>query len=57
MLSPPFSFAKIWKEVYDDMPEATYDNVKNQVFKYVEEGDLEQQFDEQRREIVFVPRA
>jgi type I restriction enzyme S subunit len=39
------------------MPEATYDNVKNQVFKYVEEGDLEQQFDEQRREIVFVPRA
>ena len=56
ILSPPFSFSEIWDKVYYDMPEASYEAVKNKVFEYVAAGILEQQFDETRKEIVFNPR-
>jgi hypothetical protein len=57
LLRPPFSFREIWDEVYYDIEEASYETVKAKVFEYVEQGILEQKFDETRKEIVFYPRA
>lgn len=56
LLKPPFSFTEIWDKVYNDMPDTEYDVVKDKVFKYVEAGILDQQFDKERKEIVFYPR-
>jgi type I restriction enzyme S subunit len=57
VLRAPFNFSEIWDAVYNDMAEAEYDDVKDKVFDYVQEGLLEQRFDEKRKEIVFYPRA
>ena len=57
VLRPPFTFTEIWKEVYDDMPDAAYEDVRSKLFQYLEEGSLAQQFDEESRAIVFVPQA
>lgn len=56
VLQPPFSFADIWEAVEYDMEEARYETVRDKVFEYVEVGILDQQFDEDRKEIVFHPR-
>ncbi len=55
LLLPPFSFSEIWEKVEYDMEEASYETVKDKVIEYVAEGILEQQFDEERKEIVFYP--
>lgn len=57
LLLPPFSFSDIWEKVEYDMPEASYETVKDKVFEYVAAGILEQQFDEESKEIVFHPRS
>lgn len=57
VLQPPYSFSDIWETVYYDMEEASYETVKEKVFEYVEQGCLEQKFDEARKEIVFYPKA
>lgn len=56
VLRPPFSFSDIWQAVKYDMVEASYETVKEMVFEYVAACILEQQFDEERKEIVFHPR-
>jgi type I restriction enzyme S subunit len=55
-LTPPFSFNEIWEAVSYDMNDANYEDVKAKVFEYIEVGILEQQFDMERKEIVFYPR-
>jgi type I restriction enzyme S subunit len=55
-LTPPFSFNEIWEAVSYDMNDAKYEDVKAKVFEYIEVGILEQQFDMERKEIVFYPR-
>lgn len=55
LLLPPFGFSEIWERVEYDMEEASYETVKDKVFEYVAAGLLEQQFDEERKEIVFYP--
>jgi type I restriction enzyme, S subunit len=55
-LTPPFSFSEIWEAVRYDMEDANYEDVKAKVFEYIEIGILEQQFDMNRKEIVFYPR-
>jgi type I restriction enzyme, S subunit len=57
LLQPPFNFTDIWNAVEHDIEEPSYETVKDKVFEYVEEGTLEQQFDEERTEIVFQPRT
>lgn len=57
VLKPPFSFSEIWEAVEYDMEEANYENVKAKIFEYIEEGILEQKFDDSRKEIVLSPRA
>jgi type I restriction enzyme, S subunit len=57
VLLPPFSFTDIWKAVEHDIEEPNYNTVKAKVFEYLEDGTLEQQFDEERKEIVFQPRT
>jgi type I restriction enzyme S subunit len=57
VLDPPFSFIEVWEQVRYDMEDAEYEDVKTKVFEYVEEGILEQQFDQERKEIVFYPRT
>lgn len=57
VLKPPFSFGEIWEAVEYDMEEANYENVKAKIFEYIEEGILEQKFDDSRKEIVLSPRA
>lgn len=57
VLRPPFSFTDIWNAVEHDIEEPKYETVKDKVFEYVAAGLLEQQFDEERKEIVFQPRA
>lgn len=57
VLQPPFSFAQIWEAVQYDIEEPDYETVKEKVFEYVAAGILEQQFDEERKEIVFHPRS
>ena len=56
MLTAPFSFNEIWEAVRYDMEDASYEDVKAKVFEYIEAGILEQQFDIDRKEIVFYPR-
>jgi type I restriction enzyme S subunit len=56
ILTPPFSFEQIWNEVDYDMPEADYDVVRDKIFEYLEQGILEQKFDEKTKGIVFSPR-
>ena len=56
VLTPPFGFNEIWEAVSYDMGDANYDDVKAKVFQYIEAGILEQQFDMERKEIVFYPR-
>lgn len=56
-LKPPYSFSEIWERVDYDMEGSRYEDVKAKVFEYVEQGILEQKFDEARKEIVFYPRA
>jgi len=56
VLRAPFSFSDIWEQVFYDIEEASYETVKDKVFEYVEAGILDQQFDEERKEIVFHPR-
>jgi type I restriction enzyme S subunit len=56
VLIPPFSFNEIWEAVNYDMGDANYEDVKAKVFEYVEAGIVEQQFDMERKEIVFYPR-
>jgi type I restriction enzyme S subunit len=57
LLVPPFSFDDVWQKTIYDMEEADYETVKDIVFKYLSSGLLAQEFDEQRREIVFRPRT
>jgi type I restriction enzyme S subunit len=57
LLRPPFCFTDIWNSVERDIEEPSYEIVKDKVFEYVAEGTLEQQFDEERKEIVFQPRT
>jgi type I restriction enzyme, S subunit len=57
VLNAPFNFEEIWYEAAHDMPDATYEIVKDQVLEFLEQGVLEQRFDEGRKEIVFYPRA
>jgi len=57
VLRPPFNCTEIMEKVHNDMPEATYEDVRRKLFEYLEEGILEQQFDNESREIVFAPRA
>lgn len=57
VLNAPFNFEEIWYEAAHDMPDATYESVKDQVLEFLEQGVLEQRFDEGRKEIVFYPRA
>jgi type I restriction enzyme S subunit len=57
VLQPPFSFNDIWNAVERDIEEPSYETVKDKVFEYVEAGTLEQLFNEDRKEIVFHPRA
>lgn len=56
VLTPPFSFSEIWEAVSYDIRDANYEDVKAEVFEYIEAGILEQQFDMERKEIVFYPR-
>jgi type I restriction enzyme S subunit len=56
VLTAPFSFNEIWEAVRYDMEDASYEDVKAKVFEYIEAGILEQQFDIDRKEIVFYPR-
>jgi len=56
VLRAPYSFSDIWERVFYDMEEASYETVKDKVFEYVSAGILEQQFDEERKEILFQPR-
>ena len=57
MLKPPFGFSEIWEAVEHDMEEVDYEIVTAKVLEYIEEGILEQRFDESRKEIVFFPLA
>jgi len=57
VLRPPFSFADIWNAVEHDIEEPSYEIVKDKLFEYLGEGTLEQQFDPERKEIVFHPRT
>lgn len=57
VLQPPFSFADIWNAVEHDIEEPSYEIVKDKLFEYLGEGTLEQQFDPERKEIVFHPRT
>ena len=57
VLKPPFSFSEIWEAVEYDMEDARYENVKVKILEYLEAGILEQQFNQERKEIVFFPRA
>lgn len=56
VLRPPFSFREIWEAIEYDIEGGNYETVKEKVFDYVAAGILEQQFDEERKEIVFHPR-
>jgi type I restriction enzyme, S subunit len=56
VLTPPFSFNEVWEAVRYDMEDADYEDVKAKIFGYIEAGILEQQFDMDRKEIVFYPR-
>ncbi|MCY2976982.1 MAG: restriction endonuclease subunit S [Planctomycetota bacterium] len=55
ILQSPFSFANIWSAVEQDFDQPSYETVKNKVFEYVADGVLKQEFDEERKEIVFRP--
>lgn len=57
VLNAPFNFEEVWYEAAHDMPDATYEIVKDQMLEFLEQGVLEQRFDEVRKEIVFYPRA
>ncbi|AMV31705.1 EcoKI restriction-modification system protein HsdS [Pirellula sp. SH-Sr6A] len=57
LLVPPFSFDDVWQKTIYDMEEADYETVKDRIFKYLASGLLVQEFDEERREIVFRPRT
>ena len=57
ILKPPLSFAKLWSAVEQDFEQPSYETVKDKVFEYVAEGLLQQEFDEEQREIVFRPRT
>jgi type I restriction enzyme S subunit len=57
VLQPPFSFTDIWRAVESDIEEPSYETVKDKIFAHVEDGTLEQRFDDERKEIVFYPRA
>ncbi|MEI6175530.1 MAG: restriction endonuclease subunit S [Verrucomicrobiota bacterium] len=57
VLQPPFCFTRIWEAVEYDIEDASYEIVKEKVFEYISAGILEQQFDEERKEIVFHPRS
>jgi len=56
VLTFPFSFNEIWEAVVHDIEDPSYEVVKAKVFEYIEAGILEQQFDMDRKEIVFYPR-
>jgi type I restriction enzyme S subunit len=55
VLRAPFTFQEIWEQVEYDIDEPDYDTVKDKVFEYVEQGLLEQRFDEETKRIVFWP--
>ena len=55
VLRAPFTFQEIWEQVEYDIEEPDYDTVKDKVFEYVEQGLLEQRFDEETKRIVFWP--
>lgn len=70
VLQAPFSFSQIWEAVVRDIEEPSvqadiefdieyslYKTVRDTIFRYVEEGTLKQQFDENNKEIVFSPRT
>jgi type I restriction enzyme S subunit len=55
VLLPPFTFDEVWEATRYDMGDADYETVKETVFRYIEQGLLQQQFDEETKEIVFRP--
>lgn len=55
VLRAPFTFREIWDQVQYDMPDADYETVKDTIFEYVQQGVLEQRFDEDEKGIVFCP--
>jgi type I restriction enzyme S subunit len=57
VLQSPFNFDEIWEAVRYDMEDANYETVKDKVFDFVDAGILQQQFHEERKEIVFYTRA
>ena len=57
ILTPPYSFAKVWAAVEQDFEQPSYETVKKTVFEYVAAGVLQQEFDEASKEIVFRPTS
>jgi len=55
-LAPPFNFNDIWEAVTYVMEDASYETVQSKILDYLKQGILRQAFDENRKEMVFVPQ-